>query len=155
MKDTLEYKLLKYLAENNNGSFINVGLVDNKKNIHSELRVLNKKKFIEIRKFSNGTITTNIQAKINIEGIAFLKKLDSENITNNFSGATIGMVNQDSDLKDLIIDIKQTNQPVTKEKQQSAIVKFVEKWFWQILIPLLIGIVLIAIEKNWNIINNF
>lgn len=81
------------------------------------------------------------------------KELENSNKTtiNNFNNNTIGQFIQDSDLKDLTIDIKQTIQPKTNEKQQSAIVTFVEKWFWQIVIPLLLGIVLIAIDKNWNI----
>jgi hypothetical protein len=56
----------------------------------------------------------------------------------------------------LIFDVlkketKQTNHPKTKEKQQSAIISFIVKFWWQILIPLLIGLVLIAVEKKWFI----
>ena len=46
------------------------------------------------------------------------------------------------------IEKKQTSQPIEKEKRQNAIVSFIEKFWWQILIPLIIGIVLIFIEKG-------
>ena len=82
----------------------------------------------------------------------FLDWLDAQNndskVTNDFSGSTIGQVNQSESLKVGQIEIKQTNHPKTKEKQQNAIVSFIVKFWWQILIPLLIGIVLIMIEKG-------
>ena len=115
MKDNLQYKILEYLSENDNGYFIDVYSVESdKKIIHSELRTLNKKMFIDIRKISNGTITTKILAKINIVGIAFLKKLNSENITNNFNGATIGIVNHESNFSNSPITNNTTkNIPIT------------------------------------------
>ena len=153
MKDTLEYKILKYLSENDNGEAIEVLQLHNEKQFLKKiLSNLRKEKLIKFRVISNESIIAIIELK----GKEYLNKIESNNsITNNFNGSTIGQLNQDSDLKDLIIDIKQTIHPNTNEKQQSAIVKFIEKWFWQIVIPLLLGIVLIAIEKNWNIINNF
>lgn len=82
----------------------------------------------------------------------FLDWLDGQNtesnITNDFSGSTIGQVNQSESLKVEKPKIKQINHPKAKEKKQNAIVSFVLKFWWQILIPLLIGIVLIMIEKG-------
>lgn len=61
-----------------------------------------------------------------------------------------GQVNQGSLLeKNETIVIKQTSNPQTNEKQQSAIVRFIDKWFWQIIIPLVLGITLITIESIW------
>ena len=80
----------------------------------------------------------------------FLNWLDGQNtdsnIVNDFSNSTIGQVNQADFLKNKKTEIKQTIQPKTKEKQQNAIISFVEKFWWQILIPLAIGIALILIE---------
>ena len=78
--------------------------------------------------------------------------MDKENtdssITNDFSGATIGQVNQAEFLKVDKTEIKQKFQPKTKEKGRNAIILFLEKFWWQILIPLVMGILLILIEKG-------
>lgn len=123
MKDNLQYRILKYLSENDNGNLVNVNLLDEKKNIHSELRTLNKKKLIEIRNFSDGTITTNILAKINIEGLKILKHLDSESITNDFTAATIGMINQESNFSNSPITNNTTANPKSELKANSPILK--------------------------------
>ncbi|WP_396633586.1 hypothetical protein [Maribacter sp. R86514] len=67
---------------------------------------------------------------------------------NDFSGSTIAQVNQSESLNVEKTEIKQTNHPKTKEKQQNAITSFIVKFWWQILIPLAIGIILIMIEKG-------
>jgi len=46
------------------------------------------------------------------------------------------------------IEKKQTSQPIENEKRQNATISFIEKFWWQILIPLIIGIVLIFIDKG-------
>ena len=82
----------------------------------------------------------------------FLDWLDGQNtdgnITNDFSGSTVGQVNQSDFLKVEKTEIKQTTQPKTKEMQQNTIFSFIEKFWWQILIPLIIGIILIMIERG-------
>jgi len=70
------------------------------------------------------------------------------NINNNFKDSTIGQINQSDFLKVDKTEIKQTIQPKTKENKQTAIISIVEKFWWQILIPLGIGIVLILIKKG-------
>ncbi len=159
MKDTLEYKILKYLSENDNGQYIDVsGLHLDKILLRSKLNGLSKEKLIlysppiEIR-FGDGDNfkSENTKAKIEFKGIEYLNKLENENknITNNFNSSTIGQFNQSNDLSVLKTEIKQTIQPNAKEKQQNAITSFVEKFWWQILIPLLLGIALLAIEQKW------
>ena len=153
MKDNLQYKILKYLSENDNGDFIDVYSVESdKKIIHSELRTLNKKMFIDIRKISNGTITTKILAKINIVGIAFLKKLNSENITNNFNGATIGIVNHESNFSNSPITNNTTQNPKSELKTNSITLKF-----WKLISEnklissLILAVILFAIKRIFNI----
>lgn len=162
MKDSLEYKILKFLSEKNNEESVDVSdLEPNKKLLKQKLLELKKEKLI---KYGNGIDLSFgdgsnlkiefIRAKINFNGLKFLKEIESENknITNNFNNSTIGQFNQSDELKVLKTEIKQTIHPKIKEKQQNAIISFVEKFWWLILIPLLLGIVLIAIEKKWNII---
>ncbi len=43
---------------------------------------------------------------------------------------------------------KQTTQPIENPNEKNAIISFIEKFWWQILIPLIIGILLILIEKG-------
>ncbi|OBX17892.1 MULTISPECIES: hypothetical protein [Bizionia] len=75
-------------------------------------------------------------------------KQSSDFINNDFSNSTIGQFNQADFLKNKKTEIKQNIQPKTNEKQQNAIISFIEKFWWQILIPLAIGIILILIEKG-------
>lgn len=70
------------------------------------------------------------------------------NIINDFSGSTIGQVNQADFLKNKKTKIKQIIHHKTLEKQENAMISFVEKFWWQILIPLAIGIVSILIERK-------
>ena len=112
----------------------------------------------EILKYKLEFITspTKETYRLTKKGIIFSSFEDFEhekakNITNNFNNSTVGQFNQSDDLSVLKTEIKQTTQPKAKEKQQSAIVSFIEKFWWQISIPLLIGIALIFIEKKWNI----
>ena len=61
-----------------------------------------------------------------------------------------GQINQGSFLeKNEAIILKQTKVPNENEKQQSAITKSMGKWFWLFVIPLVIGVVLIAIQFKW------
>jgi len=43
---------------------------------------------------------------------------------------------------------KQTIQPVEKPNKKNAVISFIEKFWWHILTPLIIGILLILIEKG-------
>ncbi|MFE3866850.1 hypothetical protein ACFX5E_02025 [Flavobacterium sp. LS2P90] len=77
------------------------------------------------------------------------RELEIKNITNNFNNSTIGQFNQSDDLSVVKTEIKKIIQPKEKEKQQNAIAESIGRWFWQIVIPLLIGVVLLAIQQKW------
>lgn len=153
MKKTLEYKILKYLSENDSGQLVDVSqLCQDKVLLKSKLLSLRKEKLIS---FNSGYAiagipnSTWLKAKIEFKGLDYLDSLNNKsNMTNDFSGSTIGQVNQSEFLKVDKTEIKQTNHLKTKEKQQNSIVSFIVKFWWQILIPLLIGIVLLMIEKG-------
>jgi hypothetical protein len=90
-----------------------------------------------------------IKCMIKDLGNEWLFKIESvknENVTNNYNN--VAQINQAESFKLKKNEIKQTNQPKTKEKQHNAIISFIEKFWWQILIPLVIGILLILIEKG-------
>ena len=82
----------------------------------------------------------------------FANLLDGQNmnanIVNDFSGSSIGQVNLTDFSKTMITETKYTSHSKTHKKQQNVILSFVEKFRWQILIPLTIGIALILIEAK-------
>ena len=55
-------------------------------------------------------------------------KQNTEFINNDFSNSTIGQLNQSDFLKTKKTEIKQTIHPKTNEKQQNAIISFIEKF---------------------------
>ena len=123
----------------------------------SETRIITE---ILIYKLELITAPTKQTYRLTKKGIIFssFENLESENskvILNSFNNSTIGQFNQSGNLSVLKTEIKQEIHPTIKEKQQNVIISFILKFWWQILIPLLLGIVLIAIEKKWNIINIF
>ena len=73
---------------------------------------------------------------------------DSKTGNINYNYKNVAQVNQADFLNLKNTEIKQTNHPKTNEKQQNAIISFIEKFWWQILIPLSIGILLILIDKG-------
>lgn len=56
---------------------------------------------------------------------------------------------QELDLTSLPISQNANSTPAEKEKQQNAIVKFIVKYWWGFVVPLIVGIALLAIEKKW------
>lgn len=84
----------------------------------------------------------------------FMDWLDSNNsnsnITNNFSGSSIGQINQSDNLKVEKTEIQQPIHPITEDKQEDAFLSLIKKFWWKILIPIIIGIVLFVIE-GWVI----
>ncbi len=50
--------------------------------------------------------------------------------------------------KHKINETKQTIQPIAREKRQNTIISLIEKFWWQILIPISIGILLILIDRG-------
>ena len=75
-----------------------------------------------------------------------LEKIKPTIIAENYIG---GDNHGTQSLKNLKTEIKQIIHPKTKEKQQNAIISFIEKFWWQILIPLSLGITLLAIQQKW------
>jgi len=47
------------------------------------------------------------------------------------------------------IRIKPNNAPNPNEIQQSPIMKRIEQFWWAVIIPIIIGIILLGIEKSW------
>ena len=89
MKDALEYKLLKYLAENNNGSFINVDSFNNDdKNFSKILRSLKDKEFIDLNRIIEKNSLTNY-AKIRLNGLAKLDEIERKSINNDIDDLTL------------------------------------------------------------------
>lgn len=81
-----------------------------------------------------------------------MKENNKTSIKNKMSikDSTVNQVNQGSVLKkNEAIILKQTKTPKENEKQQSAITKRIGKWFWLFVIPLVIGVILIAIQFKW------
>jgi hypothetical protein len=73
---------------------------------------------------------------------------ESKTGTITYNYKNVAQVNQADFLNLKNTEIKQTNHPKTNEKQQNAIISFIEKFWWQILIPLTVGVLLILIEKG-------
>lgn len=137
MKDTLEYKILKYLYENDNNNPIDVSVLEpNEKTLKKVLKGLKNEKLI-----SYGTgINTNIsnlnfiRAKIEFKGKEYLSKIDSnKNITNNFNNSTIGQFNQESSFSESPISIKTNEIPSKKPETKSRLNKLLSN-------PWLVGI---------------
>ena len=77
MKDTLEYKILKYLSENNNGEPVEVSHLDaEKKRLKNGLSNLRKENHIICRVITN----ENIIAKIEFKGIKYLKEIENKEL---------------------------------------------------------------------------
>lgn len=152
MKDTLEYKILSYLSKNGKYSFVSLDdFIEDKDILRLKLKSLIKDSLIDIKRIRTGEYSTKAEYMINSNGSIYLNTLENnrnKNISNNFNNSTIGVINQESDLKDLNIKIKQTNQPTPKEIKQNPIISFLLKCWWQILIPLAIVIIGILIEKG-------
>lgn len=81
-----------------------------------------------------------------------MKEINKTSIKNKMSikDSKVNEVNQGSVLeKNEAIILKQTKTPKENEKQQSAITKIIGKWFWLFIIPLVVGVILIAIQFKW------
>ncbi|MFV7236011.1 hypothetical protein [Flavobacterium sp. ZB4R12] len=159
MTETLEYKILKYLSENDNGQYVDVSFIENNlKLLKSKLSELVKAKYI--KKTATPVIRESYFSskdpvyKIQIAGRKYLaeiepKKQNKDQLKYDFSNSTIGQVNQSDFLTVEKTEIKQTIQPAEKEKQQNTIAEKIGKWFWHVAIPLFIGIILLAIQQKW------
>ena len=149
MKNTLEYKILKYLFENNNGNPIEVSqLHSDKESLKKSLSNLKKDKLINAKAKNN----ENIIAKIEFKGIKYLNEIENKNITNIFSESTIGQFNQDSNLTNSTITNSTIANPKTDLKADSIMLKF-----WKLISEnklvssLLVVVILWLIKRYFNI----
>lgn len=151
MKNTLEYKILKYLSENDNGEYIDVSDFSNEtKLLKTKLNGLSKEKLISYSggidmRFGDGENIKidHIKAKIEFKGIEYLNKLETENknITNTFNNSTISQLNQEANFSNSQTIIN----PITLEEKKSLILKF-----WKLISEnkLVSGIILIIITEE-------
>ena len=166
MKDSLEYKILKYLSENDNGKYINVSnITDDKLILKSKIKNLTKESLIDSKnthlQINVGNINTynGIQipiCKIQLKGIEYLSNIDKKNesnITNNFNNSTIGQLNQDSNFSESPISIKINDIPNKKPEIKSRLKKlFSNPWVIGISLTLLTAI--LNGKRVMNFINN-
>lgn len=165
MKETLEYKILKYLSENDNGKYIKVSNIsEDKLLLKSKIKNLTEDNFIYSKntylkiKIGNVNSSNEIQmpvCKIQSKGIEYLKNLDKKtesNITNNFNGSTIGQLNQESNFSNSPITNNTTQNPKSELKINSPILKF-----WKLISEnklissLILALILFVIKKSFNI----
>tara|TARA_R110000751_G_scaffold307242_1_gene427843 strand:+ start:57 stop:854 length:798 start_codon:yes stop_codon:yes gene_type:complete len=86
MKKTLEYKILKFLSENNNGDFIKIDhLEDDSKKLKNSKNHLIKQKYIKevLKPIMKGSSISYVDPKYKIEfsGIEYLKSFDEKPLT--------------------------------------------------------------------------
>jgi hypothetical protein len=139
MKNTIEYKILKHLKENDSGEYVDISMLfENKKLLKSKLIELRDSKLIKTNfgeYHINGISTPcNFLVKITINGNEYLNEIEKESIINN------GIIIQDSSFKNSPIKNKVNAEPNNKPEQKS----FVKKFFSN---PYVIGSVLIVIEE--------
>lgn len=108
------------------------------------------------RKYKINYYTASESAREILNKGGFTKQLSMKentrtSIKNKMSikDSTVNQVNQGSFLKDDTIILKQTKTASENENKQRATTKIIGKWFWLFLIPLVIGIILIAIQFKW------
>ena len=94
MTDTLEYKILKHLQENDNGDYVDLSFIDeNKKLLNSKLKELIEKKFI--KRTATPYVTDsyisskNPVYKILIDGIKYVNEIESKVITSKIEDLTL------------------------------------------------------------------
>tara|TARA_R110001592_G_scaffold301634_2_gene573045 strand:- start:5369 stop:5845 length:477 start_codon:yes stop_codon:yes gene_type:complete len=133
MKDTLEYKILKHLKDNDNGEYVDMSkFTGDLKLLRIKLNSLSKKpeKYISSDLgssiwFGDGDkIERNcILAKIEFNGIKYLSEIEKESIINN------GVFIQDSSFKNSPIKNKVNAEPNNKPEQKSLVKKiFSSSW---------------------------
>ena len=157
IKSSLEYKILKHLKDNENGRPISLDNFHKNENLlRSKISELVKLKYItKVAELSLETdfSVKSLRCEIRIDGIKYLNEIESENksITNN--GIYIEANDNKGTQSFEKIEVKKNN---TKHKTYSnknhsiwqMIKSFAVKFWWQILIPLIIGVVLILIQKG-------
>jgi hypothetical protein len=85
MKDTLEYKILKYLFENDNAELININLLsENKVLLNKSILDLRSKGLINAKKYTSDGYDKYFLCQINFEGKIFFNALKSGNDRRNY-----------------------------------------------------------------------
>ena len=114
-------------------------------------RMLIELKSLNIVGNKNGLPTLEIIDLILLEKLIELKSMSDfkiwldkkdKNITNNFSNSTIGQVNQSGLIKIDKTEIKQTNYPKISDGEQNIIISLLKKFWLELLISLISGIIL-------------
>ncbi len=105
--------------------------------------------------FGDGTKFNNVKgkilARITPTGLQYLKQSDNSVNIGNISVITGGGNNVNQSRFDNLRDtsIKQTAKPIAYENRQNAMSSWLQKFWWQLLIPLIIGLIILYIDKNW------
>jgi hypothetical protein len=157
IKSSLEYKILKHLKDNENGRPISLDNFHKNENLlRSKISELVKLKYItKVAELSLGTdfSVKSLRCEIRIDGIKYLNEIESENksITNN--GIYIEANDNKGTQSFEKIEVKKNNTkhktyPNKNHSIWQMIKSFAVKFWWQILIPLIIGVVLILIQKG-------
>ncbi len=47
-------------------------------------------------------------------------------------------------------EIKQTENPIAYENKQNAEISWIQKYWWQVIIPFSIGLILLILDKKWK-----
>ncbi|MFN9393662.1 MAG: hypothetical protein ACK57W_10105 [Flavobacteriales bacterium] len=168
---TIYTDILKHLADNENGQFIDItSLHDDFEFLKAKTRELQIAGRIEIKStgvYAFGTskgITSigdrselkKIRAKILLPGYEYLKQMQSETNTNNgFSGSVIGdnfsgnaiIIGDKNEIK-AKLSIDKSSIYENKPKEKEGILDLFEKWWWAFVVPIIAGLILIAIEHK-------
>lgn len=149
MTETLEYKILKHLAENDNGNYIDVSfLSENKKLLLDKIRELNKLGYLTMEyltRINSSIPLPTPKCKIQLAGRKFMSTIELKNnsVTNQFNNSNIGQFNQDSEFFESPNNIKTkaapSNNPVIKSRLNTILSN-----------PWLIGISLALIAAIFN-----
>ena len=156
MKDSLEYKMLKYLSENGKNSFISLdNFIEDKDILRLKLKSLKKDSLIDVKRIRTGDYSTKSEYMINGKGLIYLNKLKNnvnKKITNNFNNNTIGQLIQDSNFSNNPITNNTIQNPKSELKTNSPILKF-----WKLISEnklissFILALVLFAIKKIFHI----
>lgn len=162
INNTPEYKILKYLSENDNGKFIDIStLFENKSLIKQRAAELKKQDFIAIKPTTRISITgmSNYTAKTycKIKPLRnkFLFDIDSQNnnpITNNFNNSQVGQLAQDSSFSNSLTTINTTPSYHNESDKKPIISRFLNAISENKLITGTILLILAAIIKSNRII---
>jgi ABC-type ATPase with predicted acetyltransferase domain len=156
MKKTLEYKILKYLHDNENGKPISLdNFIENEDLLRRKVSELFREKKItkdSELSLSTGFSISGIKCMITTKGVKWLHDIKKENksIFNN-SNIIIGNNKGTQSFEKTYVKKNNTKHKMYPNKNPSIweiIISFCVKFWWKILIPLAIGIVLILIKKG-------